>query len=293
MQEWPYDMGYNRRIWILILTVLLLSAGMAVRAHTVQERVRQYGPAVHARLCGYFRQQGVAYPPRKLTIIALKDQQKLWLYAPNAAGAMRPIRCYDILAASGTLGPKLREGDDQVPEGSYRIAELNPDSSYHLSLGLNYPNAFDREMARRNGRSHLGGDIMIHGNAVSAGCLAMGDTVAEELFVLAAETGINRITVIVSPVDFRLTNCPVTTPPWVALLYAQLKQQLAAYPLPPTAPPNIPHTPRVRQAAAPPPSHLWIYAGGLVVVCGLLLVILGRMDGERRRRRRARREKLI
>jgi murein L,D-transpeptidase YafK len=71
--------------------------------------------------------------------------------------------------ASGKAGPKLREGDGQVPEGIYRIDGLNPNSSYHLSLKLNYPNDFDLEQARTEGRTELGGDIFIHGKAVSIG----------------------------------------------------------------------------------------------------------------------------
>ena len=89
----------------------------------------------------------------------------------------------------GASGPKIQRGDKQVPEGVYGISYLNPNSAYHLSLGVNYPNAFDREMAAKDGRKNLGGDIMIHGKNVSSGCLAVGDEPAEELFVLAAEVG--------------------------------------------------------------------------------------------------------
>ena len=69
---------------------------------------------------------------------------------------------YPILAASGVLGPKLREGDKQVPEGIYGAEALNPNSKFHLSIRLNYPNTFDRRMAQSDGRTQLGGDIMIH-----------------------------------------------------------------------------------------------------------------------------------
>ena len=140
-----------------------------------------------------------------------------------------------ILAASGELGPKQREGDQQVPEGIYRIEWLNPNSSYHLSMRVSYPNEFDRAQARIEGRSNLGGDIMIHGNAVSLGCLAMGDEVAEDLFVLAADVGIENITVILSPVDFRTKSQPANItnlPAWSAELYDQVKRRLREYPLP-------------------------------------------------------------
>jgi len=127
----------------------------------------------------------------------------------------------------------LREGDQQVPEGIYSIESLNPNSSYHLSLRVNYPNVFDREQAAREGRTNLGGDIMIHGGAVSVGCLAMGDEAAEDLFVLAADTGLTNITVILSPVDFRKgQRVPQTgaVPPWTASLYQTIQSNLYGLP---------------------------------------------------------------
>jgi murein L,D-transpeptidase YafK len=140
------------------------------------------------------------------------------------------IRTYPILAASGRLGPKLKEGDRQVPEGLYRIESLNPNSMFHLSLRLNYPNEFDRKQARLENRTNLGGDIMIHGSNASIGCLAMGDEAAEDLFILAAETGIDKVTVVLSPVDFRKKVFPKVTyplPEWTGILYEQIKQELS------------------------------------------------------------------
>src|SRR5436190_607476 len=83
------------------------------------------------------------------------------------AGAWRFVREYPVMAASGGRGPKLREGDGQVPEGMYTIDWLNPNSSYHLSMHVDYPNAFDRAHAADDGRTALGGAIMIHGRDVS------------------------------------------------------------------------------------------------------------------------------
>jgi L,D-transpeptidase catalytic domain len=92
----------------------------------------------------------------------------------ETSGQVVFIHSYSVLVASGHNGPKLREGDRQVPEGFYRITSLNPNSSYHLSIKLNYPNAFDQQHADEEGRDRLGGDIFIHGKAASIGCLAMG-----------------------------------------------------------------------------------------------------------------------
>jgi murein L,D-transpeptidase YafK len=130
------------------------------------------------------------------------------------------------------LGPKLQEGDNQVPEGLYRIESLNPNSAFHLALRTNYPNAFDREKARHDGRIYPGSDIMIHGSTASIGCLAMGNPAAEELFVLTAGTGIENIDVILSPVDFRVRDLPADMPPlpsWASGLYAEIRKRLARF----------------------------------------------------------------
>ena len=144
-----------------------------------------------------------------------------------------------ILAASGMAGPKLREGDKQVPEGVYRIELLNPNSRYHLSLRVNYPNAADIEQAGRDGRelSVLGGDIMIHGGAESIGCIAIGDPAVEELFVLVARTGLDNVQLIIAPRDLR-QEMPKAgagdTPRWVAELHEQVRSEMAKLALPHT-----------------------------------------------------------
>ena len=75
-----------------------------------------------------------------------------------------------------------------------------------LCVGLQVLYEAGEEHGRREGRSKLGGDIMIHGGAASIGCLAMGDPATEDLFVLAAETGIKNISVILTPLDFRVRD---------------------------------------------------------------------------------------
>jgi len=170
------------------------------------------------------------------------------------------LRDYPIRGMSGTLGPKLREGDRQVPEGLYRVESLNPNSRYHLALRVNYPNDHDRRRGREDGRTALGSDIMIHGNTCSIGCLAMGNEAAEDLFVLAAETGVENIAVILSPVDFRARDLPADTPllpPWAGELYAAIRQELHALggaalngpSLPPTHTP--PPAPAATKSSAP------------------------------------------
>ncbi len=203
---------------------------------TVEQRVAQFGQDVARRLAAEFAQARVHYPPHELAYVAFKDSRQLQVYARSAAGQpWRFVKHYPILAASGNSGPKLKEGDRQVPEGIYKVELLNPNSRFHLSIRLNYPNDFDRRMAQRDDRTRLGGDIMIHGNAVSIGCLAMGDQAAEDLFILVAATGRERTRIVVSPTDFRAGNAAPTqrVPAWTGELYDNLRSELRQFPVKP------------------------------------------------------------
>jgi len=196
---------------------------------TVEERVAQYGDVVRSRLARDFEAVGVTYPPAQIVLVGLKWEGTLEVWVRDDEGAFKRLKTYPILCASGTLGPKLMAGDEQVPEGIYRVESLNPNSLFHLSLRLDYPNDFDKEKARLDGREDLGGDIMIHGSDRSVGCLAMGDEAAEDLFILAAETGIENVSVIISPMDFRIRTFPVKErklPDWAPELYKDIKTEL-------------------------------------------------------------------
>jgi murein L,D-transpeptidase YafK len=153
----------------------------------------------------------------------------------GADSVMSFIRSYPIQAASGTLGPKLRQGDYQVPEGLYNVESFNPNSRFHLALRVGYPNREDRRRAVVDGRTTLGGDIMIHGGDASIGCLAMGDPAIEELFVLTADVGRARTRIILAPQDLRVRPAvllPTGTPAWTDELYAELRRALGELPLP-------------------------------------------------------------
>jgi murein L,D-transpeptidase YafK len=141
-----------------------------------------------------------------LLIVACKDSDELDVYGKNTDDvSFKKILSYRVCARSGTLGPKSRRGDDQVPEGFYYIDRFNPKSNFHLSLGLNYPNQADK---KRNGTTHdLGGDIFIHGACVTIGCLPMTDYSIKEIYVLAAHArsnGQTKIPVYIFP--FRMTK---------------------------------------------------------------------------------------
>jgi hypothetical protein len=197
---------------------------------TVQDVLDLYGPAAEQRLVPYFHSAGVAYPPVALVFLGFKAEKRLEVWARHQ-DAWVFIRVYGIEAVSGMAGPKLREGDYQVPEGFYAITALNPNSRFHLSLKLDYPNAVDRQQAAMEGRDQLGDDIFLHGKDVSAGCLAMGDVVIEELFVLVARTGIERVIVLLAPYDFRqrAVERDSSRPQWVEALYRDLHRQLGSF----------------------------------------------------------------
>lgn len=209
--------------------------GHPLRTYTLKTRLAEISPTATLRLGAKFETANAVWPPAEVTLIAIKDEKVLELHARPSGGAWTLIHRYRVLAASGGAGPKLRQGDKQVPEGIYAIAFLNPNSAYHVSLRVNYPNAFDRQMAGKDGRKELGGDIMIHGKNLSAGCLAMGDEAVEELFVLAAQVGLSNVKLIISPTDFRLAGISAIAagqPQWLPKLYAEIATALAQFKVP-------------------------------------------------------------
>jgi murein L,D-transpeptidase YafK len=204
-------------------------------ARTVADRLEEHAGNVASRLEPQFLARNLPYPPRDVAYVAIKDRRELHVYArADERDAWTFVQTYAVHGQSGTLGPKLREGDKQVPEGIYGAASLNPNSRFHLSIRVGYPNAFDERVAAIDGRTNLGGDIMIHGASSSVGCLAIGNDAAEDLFVLTALVGTEHTRIVISPVDFRdrEAKMPATDQPWVAELYATLRKELAEFPAP-------------------------------------------------------------
>ena len=220
---------------------------------SAKSAVAEYGPAARKRLAPAFRSAGVAYPPAKVMLAAIKDDQALEVWA-SRHGAWHYIRTYRILGTSGHAGPKLREGDRQIPEGVYHVETLSANTAFHLAMLLDYPNSFDREHAMKDGRTNLGGSIFIHGGSRSVGCLAMGDRTAEDLFVLAADTGLQNVTVVIAPSDPRTGPLRPTRedePSWLPELYETIGRQFTGLPRPrPTPAASVNPTPSATIASS-------------------------------------------
>ncbi len=138
--------------------------------------------------------------PVFIRIIKEDWELELWVQEPDATWQL--LKVYEIAGMSGELGPKTREGDEQAPEGFYRVypSSMNPRSRYHLSFNIGYPNNYDKSLNR------TGSFIMVHGSDVSIGCFAMTDPGIEEIYTLVNEAflaGSKSVPVQVYP--FRMT----------------------------------------------------------------------------------------
>jgi len=132
-----------------------------------------------------FEKAGIDYPPKKLFLRIFKLERSIEIWAmDDESGRFKLIDERLACALSGNVGPKRRQGDHQVPEGFYALSEFNPNSRFHLSLRVNYPNKADRAFCAG---SDPGGDIFIHGSCVSDGCVAIRDTPIEQLYVMASD----------------------------------------------------------------------------------------------------------
>jgi len=131
-----------------------------------------------------FARAGLQWPVKQLYIRSFKydSQMEVWVRSSNDS-QFKLFKTYRVCAMAGAIGPKRLEGDYQVPEGFYNISEFNPRSSYHLSIGINYPNPSDRVLSDS---LKPGGEIYIHGNCVTIGCIPLQNDQIEELYILAA-----------------------------------------------------------------------------------------------------------
>ena len=152
-----------------------------------------------------FKEKNLNWPPYSVYIRSFKYDRSLELWVKNKdVDSFTLFKTYKVCMQSGSIGPKRLEGDKQVPEGFYYINEFNPRSNYHLALGLNYPNAADKILSNTK---KPGGDIYIHGNCVSTGCIAIQDYPIEEVYAIASVVKLNGqdfIPVHIFPVNYNV-----------------------------------------------------------------------------------------
>ena len=124
-----------------------------------------------------------------------KEESELEVWKQTTAGRFELLKVYPICRWSGELGPKVKEGDRQAPEGFYTITPglMNPNSNYYLAINTGFPNAYDKANDRH------GAFLMIHGDCSSRGCYAMTDEQIGEIYSLAREVVPGRPEVFPDP----------------------------------------------------------------------------------------------
>ncbi|MEI6348212.1 MAG: hypothetical protein WCP69_09725 [Bacteroidota bacterium] len=193
---------------VLIMFILSLQQidAQSFRAEQLKyERVRtSYAKKEHILLDRY-KLKGFQSLSNQIFLRAFKESSELELWVKDTKSKkFILIHTYSICAKSGELGPKREEGDGQVPEGFYSIERFNPVSNYYISLGVSYPNSSDRILGNKK---HLGGDIFIHGNCVTIGCLPLTDAFIMEVYIACVEARNNGQKVIpVHIFPYRMTT---------------------------------------------------------------------------------------
>ena len=142
---------------------------------------RAYSPIPEGTLASIDAKGSTKNAP--VLIRAFKKEAEMEIWKQRSDGRYVYLKTFPMCRWSGQLGPKVREGDRQVPEGFYTITpgSMNPNSAYYLSFNVGYPNAYDRAWG------HTGGSIMVHGICSSAGCFSMTDQQIEEIYAIMRE----------------------------------------------------------------------------------------------------------
>jgi murein L,D-transpeptidase YafK len=170
-------------------------------------RVREAYATKEKSVAKTLAEYGISSDSLQIYLRAFKTEKKIEVWARNTCDtAFTLVKEFPICEISGEIGPKRRSYDLQVPEGFYRISELNPYSKYYLSMRINYPNASD---SIRGNRAHLGNLIYIHGNCESSGCIAITDEKIKELFIYCIEaynSGQKEINITIFPQQLTDTN---------------------------------------------------------------------------------------
>ncbi len=191
-----------------LLILLLFSAGLWAQPSFLKQQLKY--PKVKtaykekwADISRNLKAKGVDSANYKVLIRIFKEEKLLdvWLKSKNAEKYVL-YGNYDICRSSGELGPKRQEGDMQVPEGFYSVNFFNAFSDYYLGMQLDYPNQSDKILGRRP----FGGQIMIHGNCVTIGCIPITDDKIKEVYLLCLFSKGAGNSVSVDGYPFKLTD---------------------------------------------------------------------------------------
>jgi murein L,D-transpeptidase YafK len=185
------------------LTAILLLGATVLAGCTASDVLALKDDApLPADALAYMRTQGMT-PSSPIFMRIFKDEGVLEIWKQKDTGRYDLVKSYEICTYSGKKGPKVREGDRQAPEGFYNVSRklLNPNSSYHLSFDMGYPNAYDRAHGR------TGSNLMVHGACSSRGCYSMTDENIAEIYAFAREalTGGRQDAFQLQAFPFRMT----------------------------------------------------------------------------------------
>ncbi|MCI5058802.1 MAG: L,D-transpeptidase family protein [Flavobacteriales bacterium] len=188
---------------ITIIIALIPFWIQAQNFYQEQKKFQRFRGAVEAKsetMKTELSKKNISTDHLNILIEGLKKEKILNVYVKHDTATKYTLyKSYPFCYFIGTLGPKREQGDLQVPEGVYYIDRYNPYSTYHLSLGINYPNQSDRILGNKK---RLGGDIFIHGDCVSLGCIPITDDKIKELYLLAVwakSSGQRRVPVYIYP----------------------------------------------------------------------------------------------
>ncbi len=191
------------RIRLILLSFVVVAAAAYVTVYPyIRDLTQAYWPAASTPPVSLARLDQSIDPAAPVFLRIFKQESQLEVWAGRGE-RYALVKTYPICKWSGDLGPKLKEGDKQSPEGFYqvRLGSLNPDSNYHLSFNLGFPNTFDRAHGR------TGSYLMVHGRCSSIGCFAMTDPGIEEIYRIvetALKNGQGAVPVHIFP--FRMTE---------------------------------------------------------------------------------------
>jgi murein L,D-transpeptidase YafK len=177
----------NRTLVRAVLTSVALAAGALLASCNSDEislaNNAKANQPVSAKLVAEMASKNMDIQSPMLVRL-FKQEAELEVWKQDRSGRFVLLKTYPICRWSGDLGPKVREGDRQAPEGFYAISpsQMNPQSAYYLSFNTGYPNAYDRSLG------HTGSELMVHGDCSSRGCYAMTDEQIAEIYSLGRES---------------------------------------------------------------------------------------------------------